>query len=84
MHEALKARERERRPIRIGLVGAGTMGLGIVWQIGRAPDMELSFVTDLDTAAARKAESVYGKPTRVAMDAISLLRDDSIPCDVLV
>ncbi len=84
MYEALKARAENGTPIRVGLVGAGSMGLGIAWQIGRTPGMELSFVADRDPAAARKAESVYGKPVRIAADALEPLRDEATPCDVLV
>lgn len=84
MYDALQARAKNRQPIRVGLVGAGSMGLGIAWQIGRTPGMELAFVADLDPAAARKAGDLYGKPVRVATDALAALRDKAAPCDVLV
>ena len=84
MYETLKARAASSRPIRIGLVGAGAMGLGIAWQVGHTPGMELSFVADRDLAAARKAQSLSGHPARVAEDALELLKDESLPCDVLV
>ncbi len=84
MYEALKARAESNRPIRVGLVGAGAMGLGIAWQIGRTPGMELSFVADTDLAAARQAQSLYGKPARVTTDGMAALRDEAVPCDVFV
>ena len=61
MLEELKKREAEGRFIHVGLAGAGAMGLGIAWQIGKTPGMRLSFVTDLNQAAAQKAKEVYGK-----------------------
>ncbi|WP_304985614.1 hypothetical protein [Coxiella-like endosymbiont] len=35
------------------------MGLGIDWQIGRTPGMELAFIAGINEA--EKAQSVYGK-----------------------
>ena len=84
MFNELRARSKSGNPIRVGLVGAGAMGLGIAWQIGRTPGMELSFVADRDPSAARKAEALYGKATRVSTDALALLRNETAPCDVLV
>lgn len=84
MYNELCERSRSGRPIQVGLIGAGAMGLGIAWQIGQTPGMELSFVADCDLAAARQAESLYRKATRVSTDGLALLRDAAIPCDVLV
>jgi predicted homoserine dehydrogenase-like protein len=84
MLNELKLRERENRPIQVGLVGLGAMGLGIAYQIGKTPGMRLSFVADLNEAAAQKGADIYGKPTRVVTDALGALRDEKIPCDVLV
>ncbi|WP_020671455.1 NAD(P)H-dependent oxidoreductase [Amycolatopsis nigrescens] len=46
--DRLRARERELgRPVRIGLVGAGQMGLGFVVQAGRIPGMEIAAIADI-------------------------------------
>lgn len=84
MLNELKLRASEGRPIQVGLVGLGAMGLGIAYQIGRTPGMELSFVADINEAAAKKGAEIYGKPTRVVTDALGALRDEKIPCDVFV
>lgn len=84
MLNELKLRELENRPIQVGLVGLGAMGLGIAYQIGKTPGMRLSFVADLNEAAAQKGADIYGKPTRVVTEALGALRDEKIPCDVLV
>jgi predicted homoserine dehydrogenase-like protein len=55
MFEALKQREAEGNPIRVGLIGAGAMGIGIAWQVARTPGMELVFVADLKHEASEKA-----------------------------
>ncbi len=84
MYNELKARAARGQPIRVGLVGAGDMGLGIAWQIGRTPGMELTFAADRNLVAARKAASLSGQPARAGTDALALLRDKAVPCDVLV
>lgn len=62
MLDALRAREAAGDPIRVALVGAGAMGIGIAWQIGRTPGMRLVSITDLDREQARKAAEAYGQP----------------------
>ena len=60
------------------------MGLGIAYQIGKTPGMRLSFVADQNEAAARQGAEKYGKPTLITTDAMAALRDEKVPCDVLV
>jgi predicted homoserine dehydrogenase-like protein len=55
MLEELRKREIEMRPIRVGLIGAGAMGIGIAWQVNRTPGMQLVFVADIDISAAIRA-----------------------------
>lgn len=59
MNRLLREREAKGEPIRVALVGAGAMGVGIAWQVGRTPGMRLVAVTDLDPAAARAAADAY-------------------------
>ncbi|MBL9145071.1 MAG: homoserine dehydrogenase, partial [Verrucomicrobiaceae bacterium] len=84
MLQELKQREKEGRPINVGLIGCGAMGLGIAYQIGKTPGMRLSFVADWNQQAAQKGADVYGKPTRVLTDGLAALRDEKIECDVFV
>ena len=84
MLRELKQLQKEGRPIQVGLIGLGAMGLGIAYQIGLTPGMELSFVADLDEKAAQKGAELYGKTTRVLTDGMAALRDETIPCDVFV
>lgn len=84
MLEELKKREREGRYIHVGLAGAGAMGLGIAWQVGKTPGMRLSFVSDLNKEAAVHAREVYGRDCVVATDTLSALKDQNIQLDVFV
>ncbi len=65
MLEALRAREAAGRPIGVALVGAGAMGIGIAWQVGRTPGMRLVSITDLDLDHARQAADAHGGPSAV-------------------
>src|ERR1700690_3660814 len=84
MLQELKQREKDGRPINVGLTGLGSMGLGVAYQIGRTPGMRLSFVADYNEAAAKNGAEVYGKPTNILKDCMAALKDPSIPCDVFV
>ncbi len=84
MLDELKHRERAGQAIRVGLVGAGAMGLGIAWQIAKTPGMELAFVADLNLEAANKAQQVYGKETALYTSADEALDDEKLKFDVLV
>ncbi|KPJ86959.1 MAG: hypothetical protein AMS17_10160 [Spirochaetes bacterium DG_61] len=53
VYDALKALEKEGRVIRVGLVGAGFMGQGIVEVIESAPAMEVVAVSDRDLSRAK-------------------------------
>ncbi len=84
MLNELKQREKDGNVINVGLIGAGAMGLGIAYQIGKTPGMRLSFVADFDIKAAEKAQQVYGKATHVTTDGMAALRNEKIKCDVFV
>ena len=68
-HERLAEFERSGQRIRVALVGAGAMGVGIAWQIGRTPGMELVSITDIRPDAAVKAAEAYGRPYTVVTGA---------------
>lgn len=52
IYDALKSMESEKRSIKVGLVGAGFMGSGIVEVIEGAPGMEVVAVSDIDMGKA--------------------------------
>ncbi len=55
MLDELNKRAQDKSPIKVGLIGAGAMGMGIAYQVNRTPGMELVFVADIDISAARGA-----------------------------
>ncbi len=65
MYEALRERAAQGTPIRVALVGAGSMGLGISWQLAHSPGFQLVSVTDIDLTAALAAAQAYGADFRV-------------------
>ncbi|WP_199430208.1 NAD(P)H-dependent oxidoreductase [Qaidamihabitans albus] len=60
--DRLRARERELgRPVRVGLVGAGQMGLGFVVQAGRIAGMEVAAIADIAPERGRQAFARAGR-----------------------
>ena len=80
MYDELQDRDRIGAPIRVALIGAGSMGLGIAWQLGRTPGMSLRSVTDIDPGAARAAVDAYGS----AMTGVGAGQGDPTADAVLV
>ncbi|WP_235379097.1 hypothetical protein [Candidatus Coxiella mudrowiae] len=54
MLSELKRKENVGQPIRIGLIGAGAMGLGIAWKIRRTTGVELAFIAELISKQQKK------------------------------
>ncbi|QUH04131.1 oxidoreductase [Saccharopolyspora erythraea] len=93
----LKRRERELgRPVRVGLVGAGQMGLGFVVQVSRIPGMHMSAIADVQPQrgfdALRRAgyeDVVSGPSGQVVQDGGSVVVSDALdlvdlPIDIIV
>jgi predicted homoserine dehydrogenase-like protein len=55
LYAKLVARERQGRPLRVGLIGAGKFGSMYLSQVRRTPGVRLSRVADLDPARAQQA-----------------------------
>ncbi len=76
--ERLHALERDGRPIRVAVVGAGQMGSGLVRQIAGLPGMRVAAVSDLVLPRALDAAVQAGLRAEVVeqtADGASLLRD---------
>lgn len=78
MLQDLRKREADGQPIRVALVGAGAMGIGTAWQIGRTPGMRLVAIVDLAEEQARKAAEAYGQPYTLVEPGAPLPRDGSV------
>jgi predicted homoserine dehydrogenase-like protein len=58
--DALRSREAAGRPLRVGVMGAGSFGVGLIAQLAQAPGMAPSAVADLDPDAALRAYVAAG------------------------
>jgi len=56
----LRKLESDNTPIRVGLVGAGSMGLGVALQVLQTPGMELAFIADHNQDVIDAALSLLG------------------------
>ena len=80
-YRELQQREDDGRFIHVALIGAGSMGIGIAWQVAHTPGMRLSAVVDIDLAAAEKAVKAAGLPFVHAGDVHNVGKTDNVLID---
>ena len=69
---ALKAREEEKRPVRVGMIGAGAMARGIAMQIIQStPGMRLSAIANRTAASAQRAYEESGRQDSTVVDSLA-------------
>lgn len=85
MYETLKQLQDLKRPIRVAIVGCGSMGLGIALQSRLTPGLRVTVLADKNLEAAKiAAEAIGGKytvtanPFEVPVDSI-IVTDDLFP-----
>lgn len=66
LHEGLRRRAAEGRPVRIGLIGAGKFGSMYLAQVPRTPGVQLVAIADLSPAAAHANLARVGWPAERA------------------
>ncbi len=59
--QLLARREAENRPIRVGIIGAGKFGAGLVAQIAQMRGMTTAVIADINVDRARNAYTVAGR-----------------------
>jgi predicted homoserine dehydrogenase-like protein len=59
IYTKLLQRERENAPIKVGVIGAGQMGFGMIAQISKIPGMIVTGICDVNVQAAQKAADFY-------------------------
>jgi predicted homoserine dehydrogenase-like protein len=77
LYRQLQQRAAERRPIRVGLIGAGKFGSMYLAQVPRTPGVHLVAIADLNPALAKRNLARVGwKPEQsAATSAAAALRD---------
>src|SRR5688572_27214288 len=61
-YRRLEELERQGRPIRVGLVGCGRMGLGVINQVNASAGMRIAAVADLTQERAEAAVQTRRRP----------------------
>jgi len=59
IYQKLLQREKDFSPIRVGVIGAGQMGFGMIAQISRIPGMTVAGICDVNLTAAQSAADFY-------------------------
>jgi predicted homoserine dehydrogenase-like protein len=59
VYQQLLQRERENAPIKVGVIGAGQMGFGMIAQISRIPGMIVTGICDVNVEAAQRAANYF-------------------------
>lgn len=82
LHHQLVARERDGRPIRVGIIGAGTFGTQIIAQLRRIPGMRASVIAELQPERAASALRLGGaNPSDIRSAKSANEIDDAIKAD---
>jgi predicted homoserine dehydrogenase-like protein len=69
IHRELQKREALRKPIRVGVSGAGWIGSGFVRAVSYVPGMEVNLIADHNLAAARRSFIDAGIPSDQIVEA---------------
>ncbi|KIY20568.1 MULTISPECIES: NAD(P)H-dependent oxidoreductase [Mesobacillus] len=59
IYQKLLMRDKENHPIKVGIIGAGQMGYGLISQISKIPGMVVTGICDVNKSAALKAKNFY-------------------------
>lgn len=59
LYQQLQEREREHNPIRVGVIGAGQMGYGMISQIAGIPGMVVKGISDIKIDNAKRARDAF-------------------------
>lgn len=82
VYDQLLKREAEGNPIKVGVIGAGQMGRGMVAQISTIPGMIVTAISDLNIDAANKARDAFNEAASEKVDILTS-KDfkDVVNCD---
>ncbi|MGM1029016.1 MAG: NAD(P)H-dependent oxidoreductase [Actinomycetota bacterium] len=75
LHELLKEREAQGKPIRVGLIGSGRFGTMYLAQARNIPGVRVLAIADINTARARESLARVGWPEGDIVDSVDDLTD---------
>lgn len=70
LYRQLVEREKTENPIRVGVIGAGQMGFGMVSQIALIPGMVVAGISDIKRDNALKAQDAYNSSSKKKDDML--------------
>lgn len=59
VYQQLLEREKDNNPIKVGVIGAGQMGYGMISQIAQIPGMQVAGISDIRLENANRARDAY-------------------------
>ncbi len=74
IYTKLLQRERENAPIKVGVIGAGQMGFGMIAQTSKIPGMIVTGICDVNVQAAQRAADFYSSQS-ARKDSIVVTND---------
>lgn len=70
IYTQLLEREEKNNPIKVGVIGAGQMGAGMIAQIATIPGMCVTGISDINLQAAQKAADAYNASAAKKIDIL--------------
>lgn len=70
IYKQLLEREENNNPIKVGVIGAGQMGAGMIAQIATIPGMSVTGISDINLSAAQKAADAYNASAEKKIDIL--------------
>lgn len=71
LYGQLLERQKEQDPIRVGVIGAGQMGRGMVAQISTIPGMIVTGISDLNIDAANTAKEAFNNSSEEKVEILT-------------
>lgn len=71
LYGKLLEREQQNNPIKVGVVGAGQMGFGMISQISTIPGMVVAGISDINLDAAKRAADAYNASADKKVDILT-------------
>lgn len=71
LYSKLLEREAQANPIRVGVIGAGQMGYGMISQISTIPGMVVAGISDINLSNADRAAQAFNQSSKQKVDILT-------------